>query len=256
MATIQGIPVDSTTPTNQQALVYIAASGKWVPTTILELVNPQTGTLYTVLTTDLRKLVTFSNTSPVAVTLPQAGASFPNGWYTDFTNENTGLVTITPTTSTIDGLTSLTLSQNQGFRLVSDGVNYFTVRGRPPALIGVLGATIVAADVGNPQFITVPFNCTITSWTIMADVSGSASVNVWFLAGTAPPTAPSIPTSGNKISASAPIATTSAQSAAGGATAISTWNPTALTQWGTLAFNLSSITTSTKVTIQIQVTRS
>jgi hypothetical protein len=119
----------------------------------------------------------------------------------------------------------------------------------------IFGATIGSGDVGKPQYITVPFNCTITSWTIIADTSGTATCDVWFLAGSAPPSAPSIPLVGNKISASAPIATSSAQSAAGGSTAISTWTK-ALTQWGTLAFNLSSMTTSTKVTIQIQVSRS
>ena len=121
--------------------------------------------------------------------------------------------------------------------------------------VGVIGATIQATDVNKPQYITIPFAATITSWTIIADTSGSASVDVWFIAGSAPPTAPNIPLVANKISASAPIALSSAPSAAGGATAISTWT-TALSQWGTLAFNLTSISTSTKVTVQIQVTRS
>jgi hypothetical protein len=121
----------------------------------------------------------------------------------------------------------------------------------PPKALRVLGATIQAADVGKPQFITVFLNCTILSWTIIADAAGTASVDVWFIAGSAPPTAPNIPSSANKISASAPIALSSAQSAAGDATAISTWTKN-LTKWGTLAFNLASIATSTKVTIQIQ----
>ena len=38
-------------------------------------VNAQTGTSYTVLTGDRNKLVTFSNVSAIAVTLPQAGSA-------------------------------------------------------------------------------------------------------------------------------------------------------------------------------------
>lgn len=94
-----------------------------------ELVNAQTGTTYTVLTGDRGKLITHSNASAIAVTLPQAGASFPSGWYCDVENRGAGAVTITPTTSTIDGAATLVLNQNQGARIVSDGTNYFVQRG-------------------------------------------------------------------------------------------------------------------------------
>jgi hypothetical protein len=94
-----------------------------------ETVNAQTGTTYTILTGDCGKLVTFSNGSAVAVTLPQASASFPSGWWMDVQNRGAGTVTITPTTSTIDGAASIALTQNQGVRIVSDGTNYFTMRG-------------------------------------------------------------------------------------------------------------------------------
>jgi hypothetical protein len=115
------------------------------------------------------------------------------------------------------------------------------------------GASVPTAPI--VRYIEVPFDCTITSWTITGDASGSASVDVWFIAGSgAPPTAPNIPTSSNKISASAPIALSSAQSAAGGASAISTWTP-ALTKWGQLAFNLSSVTTCKSINVQIQCTK-
>lgn len=92
-------------------------------------VNAQTGTTYTVLLSDRSKLVTLKNASAVAVTLPQAGTTFPNGWISLLSNQGAGTVTITPTTSTIDGAASLTLTTGQGITLVSDGTNYFTVRG-------------------------------------------------------------------------------------------------------------------------------
>jgi hypothetical protein len=88
---------------------------------------------------DGSKLVTLSNASPVAVTLPRAGASswFLAGWSVEVQNRGAGNVTITPVTSTIDGAASLVLTQNQGARIFSDGSNYFTERG-----IGGAGFTL------------------------------------------------------------------------------------------------------------------
>jgi hypothetical protein len=97
----------------------------------MQAINAQTGTTYTVVNGDQAKLVTISNAASVAVTLPQAGAGseFLTNWYADFQNITGPLVTITPTTSTIDGATSLALGRNQGVRIVSNGTNYFTQRG-------------------------------------------------------------------------------------------------------------------------------
>lgn len=91
-----------------------------------QFVNAQTGTTYTVLNTDCSKLVTLSNASAVAITLPQAGTvnRFQQGCFIDFENKGAGVVTITPTTSTVNGLTTFALNKNQGARLVSDGTNY------------------------------------------------------------------------------------------------------------------------------------
>lgn len=88
--------------------------------------NVQSGTTYTVLTGDRTKLVSIGNAGAVAVTLPQAGSTFPNGWYAWFENTGVGAVTITPTTSTIDGVASITLTTNQGVMIASNGTNYFT----------------------------------------------------------------------------------------------------------------------------------
>lgn len=107
-------------------------------------VNAQTGTTYTYLTTDFRKLVTHTNGSSIAGTLPQAGASFPAGWFMLVQNRGAGVLTITPTTSTIDGAATLVLNQNEGAIVISDGTNYFTMRGK----------TIVGAGGGAPASAT------------------------------------------------------------------------------------------------------
>jgi hypothetical protein len=93
------------------------------------LVNAQTGTTYTYQTGDRGKLVSHSNASAIAGTLPQASASFPSGWFVDVQNTGAGTLTITPTTSTIDGVSSIVLVTGQGVRIYSDGTNYFSMRG-------------------------------------------------------------------------------------------------------------------------------
>jgi hypothetical protein len=93
-------------------------------------VNAQVGTTYTVLSSDRGKLVTLANASAVAVTLPQAGATFPVGWWAEFENRGAGTVTIAPTTSTINGGSSVTLTTNQSIKIISDGTNYFALLGK------------------------------------------------------------------------------------------------------------------------------
>ncbi len=95
----------------------------------LVAVNAQVGTSYTVLASDRSKLVTLKNASAVAVTLPQAGTSFPAGWIAKFSNQGAGTVTITPTTSTINGNATLVLLTGQSADIVSDGTNYFACVG-------------------------------------------------------------------------------------------------------------------------------
>ena len=92
-------------------------------------INAQTGTTYTVLAGDYGKLITHSNGSAIAVTLPQATGAFGTGWSCWVENIGAGTVTITPTTSTIDGDATLALETDQGVLIVSNGTNYFTVRG-------------------------------------------------------------------------------------------------------------------------------
>lgn len=86
-------------------------------------VNAQTGTTYAFVVGDYGYLVTFSNGSPVAVTLPQATSTFAT-WNAMVCNKGAGAVTITPTTSTIGGSATLVLNQNQCDFIISDGANY------------------------------------------------------------------------------------------------------------------------------------
>jgi hypothetical protein len=119
------------------------------------IANAQTGTTYTVLTGDRGKVITLSNAAAIAVTLPQAGSGFEDGWFAIVKNIGAGDVTITPTTSTISGAASIVLSLGEFALITSNGTNYeaestrITVdsalaitRSRTGQLIGI-GPTIV-----------------------------------------------------------------------------------------------------------------
>lgn len=119
------------------------------------IVNAQTGTTYTYLTGDRGKLVTHANGSAIAGTLPQAGGAFPSGWSVSIQNRGAGTLTITPTTSTIDGAATLDVATNQGVVIYSDGTNYFTMRG-----LSSSGTALPTGFTSTAQSIT--FSSTIT----------------------------------------------------------------------------------------------
>jgi hypothetical protein len=92
-------------------------------------IDARTSTTEAIADSDRGKLVTFSNASAVAATIAQAGAggNFVAGWFCFIQNLGAGRVTLTPTTSTINGGATFVLEANQGALLVSDGTNYIAV---------------------------------------------------------------------------------------------------------------------------------
>lgn len=97
-------------------------------------INAQTGTTYTVLSGDLGKYLTFSNSGAIAVTLPNATGLFAAPWFAYFSclKASTGAVTITPNTANIDGAATLVLQPGQSAIVVSDSTNYQIQRGMTP----------------------------------------------------------------------------------------------------------------------------
>lgn len=114
------------------ALSFFTVTPNALPPT-LEYVNPQTGTTYTYVAGDQGKLVTHTNAAAIAGTLPIA-SSLPNGWWADIQNVGAGALTITPTTSTINGVAALVLRAGQGVHIVGDGSNYFTLPPSQPTI--------------------------------------------------------------------------------------------------------------------------
>jgi len=151
--------------------VATAAPGSAITSTgtlsAAQLVNAQTGTTYTVLDTDRAKLVTFSNASSIAVALPQAGAAsaFASGWFCDVFNAGSTVVTITPTTSTINGAASITLNPGQSGRIVSNGTNYRYTEGGGLRGNVVSVASAATCDIGSAAShrVSVTGTTTITS---------------------------------------------------------------------------------------------
>ncbi len=93
--------------------------------------NVQSGATYTVAASDCGGLLSLSNSSGVAVSIPQAGASgLKTGCWVDIQNTGTGAATFSATVSLIDGAAGFSLATNQGLRLVSNGTAYFTQRGQ------------------------------------------------------------------------------------------------------------------------------
>ena len=122
----------------------ITTTGTITPTIVQ---NAQTGTSYATLATDANKVVSLSNTSAQAVSLSQATTTgFTAGFGTEYDEINTGIATITATTSVFDnGLTTLALAQGQDAFVWSDGTNYHSVVSTPvlsaDLLLGNFSAT-------------------------------------------------------------------------------------------------------------------
>jgi hypothetical protein len=119
-------------------------------------INAQTGASYTIASTDDGKLVTTSNASAIAVTLPQATGSFAAGFVFGITNIGAGTATITPTTSTINGAATLVLTTKQGLTVISDGTNW---------------------QIANPGIAAASSGLTVGSTTITSGTNGDIEFN-------------------------------------------------------------------------------
>lgn len=100
--------------------------------TAKETIDSQTGAgAYAIPNSDCGATINRNQAGAVSDTIAQAGGggNFPTGWYVDYQCAGAGGCTITPATSSIDGVNSVTLGQNQSIRIISNGTNYITNRG-------------------------------------------------------------------------------------------------------------------------------
>ncbi len=156
--------------------------------------NAQTGTSYTIAATDRGQLVTLNNVGAVAVSLPNAN-TLASDFLCFIVNLGAGTATLTPTTSTIDGLTSLALAQYQGIVLFGDGANYVTDRGVSSSsagggLNGVNSQTanyttvsgdngkLISFNSGSAVTLTLPAAPPSATWAVLVENVGAGILTV------------------------------------------------------------------------------
>lgn len=116
-------------------------------------INAQSGTSYAIISTDRAKLVSSNNASAVAWSLPIA-TTFGAGFFFYAKNLSSGAVTITPTTSTINGSATLVLAQNESYQIISDGTNYqafFTSASNPVSFKSITTQKFTASGTYTPN---------------------------------------------------------------------------------------------------------
>ncbi|MBA7622114.1 hypothetical protein ES703_29485 [subsurface metagenome] len=104
-----------------------------------------------------------------------------------------------------------------------------------------------AITTGEKGHLELPFACTISQVTMLADVSGSIVVDIWKdTYGNFPPT------DADSITASAPPSISSAQKSQD--STLTGWTKS-IAAGGILAFNVDSCSTITRVTISLKVAK-
>ena len=168
-------------------------------------------------------------TSVAALTLGTTGTDLSS---TVANSTTTPVITLNVPTASATNRGVLTSTQysniaSKSFGIVIDG-------GGNPLTTGIVGDVVI------------PFNCTITSWTIIADQTGSIVIDVWKDTYANYP-----PTVADTIAGSEKPTLSSASKNQD--LALTTWT-TAVTAGDIIRFNIDSASTVTRVTLSIQAT--
>lgn len=146
---------------------------------------------YTAVVGDHGTLLTFNSSSAVTLTLPNAN-TLQSNFFAAIENRGSGTLTITPTTSTLDGASSLAVIQNQGCIVFGDGTNYFTMRGISGTSGGLSGTssktanyTSVSADNGkllvmngSSLTLTLPATPPFAAWAIFVQNINASDLTI------------------------------------------------------------------------------
>ena len=142
----------------------------------------------------------------------------------------------------VGGATGQILAKNSATNYDTHWVN--------EALAGAIGITIDGGvsvpSTGSKGFVQVPYAGTITGWTLLSNLAGSAQITVKKCSYGAFPTTAS-------IVASAPPSMTGSQKQT--SSSLGTWT-TGFSAGDIFEFNLDSVTTCTRLTLELQVTKS
>jgi len=133
--------------------------------------------------------------------------------------------------------------------LASSRINSNAITSGIEFIIDGAGSVITT---GMKGYLEIPFGCTINRATLLADQSGSIVVNIWKCTYSQFDAGGTHPVVGDKITASAPptiSSTTKAQDST-----LTGWT-TSISAGDILAFNVDSVSTLTRVTLSLKVTK-
>lgn len=241
--------------------LFNTTTGDINDTTVAEQHITSTQSTFTVGTSDRLVVKFFAKTSSAAsitISFTHNGTAHYSKFstpestaITDFVGDSGsgGIHGLVPAPSAGDGTTKY---------LKADGT--WAVPYTAPTVYRKVGITVdgsgSAVTTGIKGAIQVDFAGTIIGWSVIADQAGSLTIEVDKKSSSAPPNTPAIPnTTTDKISASAPIELSTAQSAASGTTGVSTWT-TSVSQWDVIQFNVATATTCQRVTAYIRIQES
>ncbi len=120
------------------------------------VVNDQRGvTSYTIQQSDNASLVLLSDASPISVTL---NSSLTTPYYTTISNEGVGTVTLTPSTGTINSVSSITILGGGFATLFLDGTNWWA--DSPGVVAGgvtqiIAGTNVTITPTGGTGTVTI-----------------------------------------------------------------------------------------------------
>lgn len=261
----EGMPPGSV---NDSARAMMARTAEFRDDTNGSLTTAGTSTAYTVTSNQVFTSLSVMDKQKITVVFNVTSGTAPtlavDGLAAEPLRLQTG--TVPPTGAFIAGTPYTFTYFNSTTEFIQDGaaVNLTGITGSQIAS-NTITATNLAANVkqatigiiidgggsplttGQKGFVEVPFNCTITRSTLLADQTGSAVVNIWKVAYASFP-----PSAGNKITASAPPTISAAQNAQD--STLSGWT-TSLSAGDILAFNVDSAATVTRVTLSLLVTK-
>ena len=144
---------------------------------------------------------------------------------------------------TVSGATNFTNG------LTANTISATTYQGLPSGSFGItIDGGGSAITTGVKGYVEMPYAGTITSWTILADQSGSAVIDLWKDTYANFP-----PTSADTITASARPTLSSAVK--GQSSTLTGWT-TAVAAGDIIAFNVVSASASTRITLALKITKS
>ena len=219
--------------------------------------------------------ITASNINASALTLGSAlGTSYGGTGLTGFTAANNAIystsssaltagtlpiaaggtgLTATPSNGQIDigngtGFTRTTLTGGTGVTVTNaSGSVTISTTGQVVGVEYVIDGGGSAITTGFKGYLYIPFGCTLTAWTLLADTTGSITVDITNDSYANYGTNTSMVGTGTKPNISS--------ATKGQQTSITGWTTTSISAGNVVGFNVTAATTVTRVTVALTVTR-